>query len=127
LATIRVSKSLSWTFGPENRWSLQGFLLPTWTLFSQTASSNSLYFMPSLSYRVSDPVTWTLFMETFYTRSSGASFLDWSSGSTPSLAIGPSVTYKSGFNIQPFLSIYPGGRINWDTTQLGVYFGGRLF
>lgn len=123
--TVRAIKSLGYSLGASKRFKLGAFIVPAWTL-SGDGSSHSLYAMPSLSYTVTDRLSWGMFVETAYSRAKGTGILDWSEAMDPNLAIGPTYSFKSGYWVQPFVNLYPGGRINADTTHLGVYFGGRV-
>lgn len=125
IATIRAIKALTYKFGPKQRWSIGSFLVPQVTVL-QDGTSNSLYIWPSINYAANDKVTWTIFVESSWARAKGDSLLNWTKSMDPNLAFGPTVSFKNGFWLQPFLNVYPGGRVNMDTAHLGMYFGGRL-
>jgi len=125
VATLRAIKSLSYKFGPKQRWSVGSFLVPMMT-FSSSGSSNFFYIWPSINYASNDRVTWSVFLESAWSRAKGDSFFNWSRAMEPNVAFGPTVSFKSGLWVQPFLNVFPAAQVNMDTAHLGVYFGGRL-
>ncbi len=123
--TLRAIKSLGYALGAAKRWKLGAIVVPAWTV-ARAGSSHSVYAMPSLNYTLTDRLSWGMFVETAYSHAAGTGILDWSKAMDPNLAIGPTYSFKSGYWLQPFVNLYPGGRVNADTTHLGVYFGGRV-
>ena len=125
IAMIRAIKALTYKFGPKQRWSVGSFFVPQVTLL-QTGTTESLYIWPSLNYAANNKITWSIFVETAWERKQGNDFLNWNNSMTPTLAFAPTVTFKNGLWWQPFLNVYPGGKINMDSAHLGMFFGGRL-
>ncbi len=123
--TARSVTVLTANLGPKRYWSLRAIVVPAWQVLN-SGTTNSVYLMPSVSYIVHDRLSWMLFLEAAYSRAAGDSFLSWSKAMDPNLAFGPVYSFKSGYWMQPFVSTYPGGRINADTTFAGIYFGGRV-
>jgi hypothetical protein len=124
--TLRSVQVVTYPLGSERRWSLVGVAVPSWT-FLTSGTNNGLYLMPQIVRKVSNAVSWSIFLEAIYSRPPGASFLSWSQAVEPNLAVSPTITFKNGYWFRPFLSVFPGGRIHWETAQLGAYFGGQLF
>jgi hypothetical protein len=124
--TLRSVQVVTYPLGAERRWSLVGVAVPSWTVLS-SGSSNGLYLMPQIVRQVSTAVSWSVFLETIYSRAPGTRLSNWSLAVEPNLAVSPTITFKNGYWLRPFVSVFPGGRINWETAQLGAYFGGRLF
>jgi len=123
--TARTVTSLTVNVGPKRQWSFRAVMVPALQVLN-SATANSIYLMPGISYIAHDRLSWMLFLETAYSRAAGDSFFDWSKAMEPNLAFGPLYSFKNGYWLQPFLSTYPGGRINADTTFAGIYFGGSV-
>lgn len=122
---LRAVENLAYTLDAGKRWRFGATIIPSWTL-TRDGSSQSLYASPSITYTVNDRLNWGVFMETAYSHGIGAGVLDWSRAMEPNLGFGPTYSFRSGYWMQPFVNLYPGARINADTTQLGVFFGGRV-
>ncbi len=124
--TARSVSVATYAFGAGRRWSVVGVAVPWWTILS-SGTSNGLYLMPQVIRQVSDSVSLSVFLEAVYLRATGASFWDWTRGVEPNLAVSSQISFKNGYWVRPFLSVFPGGQISWKTAQLGAYFGGQLF
>jgi hypothetical protein len=123
--TVRAVKVVSYSFGKKNQWKLAPAIVPALTL-KEGGTTNSIFLQPVLTYTLNDRVSWSAFSESFFERPQGESLLTWKSGMRPTLAIGPTYTFKNGYWVQPFLNLYTGTAPSADTAHFGAYFGGRI-
>lgn len=124
IATPGAVNSIGYRF-PNSRFKLEATIVPQVTFFNNGEQSAFLYASPRVYYFMSD--SWLLvgLLETYAEIKRGASAI--TQAAPPNLGFG--FRYSSaegkGLWVQPFVDVYPFGRVA-SAAHLGVFFGGPL-
>jgi hypothetical protein len=124
---LRASQSTSYS---KNRWTLGVSTYERVFLYSSESSKApakfELFAGPFVQYQLGKTTALTLNYSMDAVHAAKADFLDWSTGQASDLSMGLSWDITPRVNFNPFLTIYPGGKISLDSTQLGFYFSAGL-
>lgn len=104
-----------------------------WASAENGAMINDAYLGPMVNYQVSPVLAVGLFAEFDTQRYVGnQGFFDYTINNPENPTpwdLEPNLSWDitSTVNLNPFLQIYPGGRVTWDQIQVGALFGMKLF
>ncbi len=121
---IRSSQSLEYKF-TGSRWSLSAGTYVRWNSFGNNPAQKSKQnnwvaeLTPEIAYKVSDEVGLKLSYNMVGQHKRGDAFKDWSSDGT---SLRPQLSWDATdfLNISPFINLYPGGKVNAESTWLGM-------
>jgi hypothetical protein len=116
--------SIAYRF-PSSSWELQAVIVPSFAVHDNGDLKSFLYTSPRVNYILDD--SWTVFgiMETATETKRAAGLFNFTSASPTSLGGGFKYSFSSLY-VQPFLNVYPFGRVDGASTYIGMFFGGDL-
>ncbi len=124
IATPGAVNSIAYRF-PDSKFKVEATIVPQVTFFNNGEKSAFLYASPRLYYLFNDSWWLVTLAETYAEIKRGADKI--TQASPPNLGVG--FRYSSlagkGLWVQPFLNVYPFGRVA-SAAHLGVFFGGPL-
>jgi hypothetical protein len=127
ITSLRASQSTSYS---RNRWTLGVSTYERVFLYTSQSSKApakfELFAGPFVQYQLGKTTALTLNYSMDTVHAAKADFLDWSAGETSDLSLGLSWDITPKVNFNPFLTIYPGGKITLDSTQVGFYLSAGL-
>lgn len=129
VTSIRAMQSSTYQV-PETQFSLGAYSFAKAYIYGQGAPEDSMnleaYLAPFVSYQFSNTVTMNLTYEMNAMHRRNQSITSWSSKDPTDLNLGLSMNLTPTVNFNPWIEIFPGGKINLDATQLGAYLSARL-
>lgn len=127
LAGVRTTQSLNYTV-PNSKFSVGAAGIIRWNIYGASASSGqdiSTYLGPNVNYQISPTVAANLLYEMGGGHSLGESITNWSADGTD-LQAGVSWDITKAINLNPYLQLTPGGKVNLDSTSFGAYITAKL-
>lgn len=116
---------------PNSRFTVGAFSLVRRNVFNGTALNNDAatqseaYIGPNVTYKISPKVSLNLLYELAANQHQGQDIFDWNNDGTD-LQPGVSWDVTPNLNINPYLNFYTGGKVNADTTSVGMYISATL-
>lgn len=125
-AAFQSFQALSWD--PEgSSWSLAGFFSERWNFFGSQGVGNDgdFYFAPYLAYQLRPSLALTVMYEVM---ASHVLYDDAWRFTQEGTDLEPGVSWDitPNFNLSPYLHFFPGGRISWETTSIGMLLSWKL-
>ncbi len=121
----QASQTLEWRI-PNTRLRAELTFIPVLKFYADGTKLGAVYLSPRVYYSISDSLDVFSILESNFESPEGEHFLQLKL--VDSVSVGAGVRYQSGqegFWVQPFLNVYPSGRMA-SNAHLGVFFGGPL-
>jgi len=136
LPLTESSRTAGMILGPQSVMSLkyafsnieaETVLVPSITFYNQSRISNYLYVSPRLFYIFNDSWRLVALMESHFTKDAGKDLSEFNTMRGSNLGIGFRKSWQGGdYWIQPFVNLYPFGRVAADSVFAGFFFNARL-
>lgn len=115
---------------PNSRFQLGAYSFARAYFYKSGAKEDSMtleaYLAPFVGYEFNNTVSMSLTYEMNALHRANESLLSWSPKDPTDLSLGLSVNVTPKISVNPYIEIFPGGKINLDATQVGAFISARL-
>lgn len=115
---------------PNSRLQLGAYSFARAYLYKSGAKEDSMtleaYLAPFVGYEFNKTVSMSLTYEMNALHRANESIFSWSPKDPTDLSLGLSVNVSPKISVNPYIEIFPGGKINLDATQVGAFITARL-